>query len=62
MCYMRSRYTLLVMNVQVELKTGILVKLKVRLFCGFYHRFMQYQFSDADSDFFIMGGSLCQRL
>lgn len=28
MCYMRSRFTLLVMNVQVELKTDILVKIK----------------------------------
>lgn len=67
MGYMRSRSTLLVMDVQVELKTEIFwCKLKVLLLCGFfvfffYHCFMQYRFGDADSDCF-MGRSLCQGL
>lgn len=44
----------------------ILVKIKsfalFVIFFFFYHCFMQYRFSEADSDCFIMGRSLCQGL
>lgn len=38
------------------------MKIKNAALLQFYRCFMQYQFSDADSDCFIMGRSLCQSL